>query len=379
MKRADAIIPEILLDATVGAFKGMKALAGTAAASIQVGLPNGSRGGDRVKVPYFDILGEFEDLPDDEGGAGNLPKLTPQKLTMSADTAVVRHSGKAFETSVWAQLAAKYADPYAEAARQLAIGLQRRADRALIEEALTTDLSMDVYNFSTPRRLDYDLMVDARALWGDEDADIALAVCHSKVRADLLKQKDGQGRPLFLDATQGQLTTVGGVPIIASDRAPIDFPNITATGTTPPAVTVSGRTTLAVDRLRVEVTTGGARGTAVVRYSFDGGATYAQSAVLTAATVQVLTAQGDPTGLTLNFATGTYATDNLYVGTPRFTTLVAKRNALVVWMNDTPTVKSFEDVLADSEQAALHVYWCAHRYRKVNGTTRTGVVALRHN
>jgi hypothetical protein len=269
MKRSDTIIPEILLDAVSGAFKGVKALYGTAAASVQVGLPEGSRGGDKVKVPYFDTLGEFEDLADDEGGTGPLPGLTPAKLTMSGDTTLVRHSGKAFETSVWARLAAKYADPYSEAAKQLALGLQRRADRALIEEALTTDLSLDVYDAGTPRKLDYDLMVDGRVLFGDEDADIALAIVHSKVRADLLKTKDTQGRPLFLDATQGQITTVSGIPIITSDRAPIEFPTITSSGTTPPVVTVTGRTTLAVDKLRVEVTTGGARGTAVVRYSFD--------------------------------------------------------------------------------------------------------------
>jgi hypothetical protein len=216
-------------------------------------------------------------------------------------------------------------------------------------------------------------------LFGDEDADIALAIVHSKVRADLLKTKDTQGRPLFLDATQGQITTVSGIPIITSDRAPIEFPTITSSGTTPPVVSVTGKTTLAIDKLRVEVTTGGARGTALVRYSFDNGATFAQRNVVTGASVEVLTGTGDKTGLVLVFAVGAYATDNVYVGTAKFTSLICKRGALVLWMNETPSVKTDDDILADSNVAAVHAYWAAHRYRRVNGTTRTGVAMLKHN
>lgn len=80
---------------------------------------------------------------------------------------------------------------------------------------------------------------------------------------------------------------------------------VTAAGTTPPTVTVSGTPTDYYD-VRVEITTGGARGTAVFKYSLDGGLTYT-TGVTTAAT-NVLTG----TGITVAFATGTYATDNVY-------------------------------------------------------------------
>lgn len=82
---------------------------------------------------------------------------------------------------------------------------------------------------------------------------------------------------------------------------------VTSVGTAPPVVALTGTPTDYVD-LRLEITTGGARGTAVFRYSFDGGATWAATGVLTAATVALT-----GSGLTAAFATGTnYSTDNVY-------------------------------------------------------------------
>lgn len=87
---------------------------------------------------------------------------------------------------------------------------------------------------------------------------------------------------------------------------------VAAAGTTPPTVTVaettSGSVSLATGTgsYRIEITTGGARGVAVFRWSDDGGETYT-SAVTTAATVAL------SNGITATFATGTdYATDNVY-------------------------------------------------------------------
>lgn len=80
---------------------------------------------------------------------------------------------------------------------------------------------------------------------------------------------------------------------------------VTATGTTPPTVTVTGTPT-DYYQASVEITTGGTRGTAVLKYSLDGGTTY-KTGITTAATYLI-----PGTGITLNFATGTYATDNVY-------------------------------------------------------------------
>lgn len=105
---------------------------------------------------------------------------------------------------------------------------------------------------------------------------------------------------LFLDATEWSLVKVVGTP------AP-EMSSVTATGTTPPTVTLTGTPTIYADII-IDITTGGARGTAVFRWSSDGGATYT-TGVTTAATVTLT-----GTGLTANFATGSdYNTDNLYV------------------------------------------------------------------
>lgn len=81
---------------------------------------------------------------------------------------------------------------------------------------------------------------------------------------------------------------------------------VTSAGTAPPVVSLTG-TPNGYHDVRIEITTGGARGTAVFKWSINGGTTYT-TAVTTAATV-VLTGSG----LTAVFATGTdYATDNIY-------------------------------------------------------------------
>lgn len=84
-----------------------------------------------------------------------------------------------------------------------------------------------------------------------------------------------------------------------------------ASGTAPPVVTLTGSPASAI-ALRVEITLLGTLGIAQFRYSADGGGTYIQSNVATAASV-VLT--GAATGITLAFPAGAYVTDNVYVGT----------------------------------------------------------------
>jgi len=82
---------------------------------------------------------------------------------------------------------------------------------------------------------------------------------------------------------------------------------VTATGTTPPTVTLSGNPTgLVTGQVQIDIVVGGARGTATFRWSEDGGVTWAATQA-TAASV-VLTGSG----LTAAFAVGTYNADNLY-------------------------------------------------------------------
>jgi len=283
--RTNLIIPEILQEAVRGEFAGVTALLNSGAAVVSPTLPESARGGDVLKVPYFGTIGEYEDVA--EAAA-----LTPANIVMTADTATVQHSGKAIEITQWAQLAAAYADPYAELARQLRVGFERRMDRALIDAANTTDLVHDVYSATTPRTLDWDVMVDARMKFGDEQEDIALLVVHSKVLGDLLKLKDDGGRPLLVNDLQAQdrIARFAGVPVKVSDR-------------------------LAPE-------------------------------------------QTNP---------------------PKYTSLIIKRGALALWYNGSPEVQADRDVLRDTQVAAVHVYWIAHRYSRMPGSTRTGVVKIVHN
>ena len=83
-----------------------------------------------------------------------------------------------------------------------------------------------------------------------------------------------------------------------------------AAGTSPPVWTLSGTLTLNV-QFRAEITTGGALGAALFRYSADGGATWIASGVTTAASVPLT---GAMSGVTVAMDPGPYATNNVYVG-----------------------------------------------------------------
>jgi hypothetical protein len=101
----------------------------------------------------------------------------------------------------------------------------------------------------------------------------------------------------------GSVTKTGTGPTVTAPTKSA----VTEAGTAPPDVTLSGTPTKFID-LVVEITTGGARGTAIFRYSLDGGDTWAEEGVTTAATYLM-----PNTGVTLNFATGTdYTDDNVY-------------------------------------------------------------------
>lgn len=123
-------------------------------------------------------------------------------------------------------------------------------------------------------------------------------------------------RPTLFGRTHKVKTAFNG-PILPSDlgglqlwlRADLGLTYgtspIIATGTTPPAVTLTG-TPNDVYSFEIDITTLGVRGVAVFKWSSDGGSTYT-TGVLTAATVVL-----GSTGVTANFPTGTYAADNVY-------------------------------------------------------------------
>ena len=286
-RRSDLIVPEILEAAIRGEFEGKNLLMGTPVAVVSNTLPGGLNKGDKVKVPYFGTLGEMEDIVN-EGDA-----LTPEKLSESFEEAVVRHSGKAFERTEWARLAAQE-DPYPEAARQFAVIARRRADRGLIDEATKVLPSEFVNDISggagDAAKISYDAMVDTVGSWGDEQEAIRLLGVHSKVYRDLLKLKDGMNRPLLVvPTTDADVPRFMGVPVYVSDKCK--------------------------------------------KVDMGGG----------------------------NFV---------------YESIIAKEAALAFWFQSTPRVLTDSDALADSELAAIHMYWVAHRYLRARGSTKPGVVKL---
>jgi hypothetical protein len=217
--KSNVIIPEILADALKGGFAGMPVFSGTGAAIIKTGLSAGrSNVGEEVTVPYFSSLGEAEDLTAD-GDA-----LTPATLQGTSEKATVRQSGKAFEITRWAQ--SGVGDPYAEGKRQVLATLGRRIDKGLIEVAKVETGWSDYVNDESSTgagTLTYDAIVRSLVKFGDENSDLAVFACHSKVYYDLLMIKDSTGRPLI--DTRGELPKITplGIPCKVSDR-------LTATG-----------------------------------------------------------------------------------------------------------------------------------------------------
>ena len=217
-KRADLIIPQLLLEAVQGEFEGAQCLYGTGAVIINNSLPGDAKGGDTVTVPYFNILGDAEDIVN-EGDA-----LTPEAISQVSETATVIHTGKAFATTVWARMAAA-ADPYPEAARQIRIILERRWDKAAIDVATASLDSAYISDASATGTITYDMVIDARYLWGDQQEQILLMVVHSKVFRDMMKLKDSTGRPLLTLESMGPdgftPAKFAGIPVKVSDKCKV--------------------------------------------------------------------------------------------------------------------------------------------------------------
>ena len=378
--RSNTFYPDIFVDAVRGAFRGKKALHGTGAVAVNAGLPGGVKAGDTIKVPYFGALGELQVTAEDVA----VPLST---LAQSNESATVRRAGRAFEMSRWKMLAESSNDPYGEMARQLRELVDRAHDGALVESCFASGLPasqvIDRYNAGSPVLVSYDHVVSGRAAFGDEQDNIAMMILHSKSYFDFMKQLDLENRPLLTSPNDGGLVRVAGVPVMPSDRCPIDYEGasaILAAGTTPPTVTVGGSTNLNIQQLLIDIVVGGAVATATFRYSYDGGTTWSNT-IPTAATVQLLIDNDatKPTGLTVTFNAGTYNADNTYTGRPRYSSAIVKSGALALWYSQTPSVDTDKDILKDNVVAAIHSYFAPHRYSRLEGSTRPGVAILKHN
>lgn len=220
----DVLIPEVLAEAIQGKLAGVIALYGTGAVAMDTNLrAEKANVGTDIKVPYFNTLGEAEEVP--VGGA-----LTPRKLTEEYETSTIKHAGIAFSSSDLVRIAAAD-DPHAEAARQAVVSIQRKFDSDLITTALSETIPATnatsggawpfiVDAYAAGRNLDLDTGIDARMAFGDEqrDEDFALWAIHSKQLGDLYRLRDATGKQLLADPVDGGLRRFMGVPVTTSDR-----------------------------------------------------------------------------------------------------------------------------------------------------------------
>lgn len=224
---ADIVVPEILTESVRAAFEKVNLLYGTNAVVMNPTFTGGkSAVGTEVKVPYFGTIGEFDDVA--AGGA-----LAPAKITETKETATVIHVGKMVSIEELV-IAASASDVYAEVTRQIMIGLTRKIDSKLIAAASASLPAMTLSDpYTNGALMSYDVGIDAMQLFGDEamDSDWALWGMHSKVKKDLLKAKDGDGKPMLtLNGTQGGLGSFLGAPAMISDK-------LTPTSDSPPKYT----------------------------------------------------------------------------------------------------------------------------------------------
>ncbi len=411
----DMIDVQILMDVVRGAFKGKNALVGSVfvssgAVRVSPTMPEGGQNaiGKKIDIPYFGTIGEF--VPNADGSS-----VTPSKLGQMFEQATVDRFSLAAEVSRWAQgvgalMPGADADPYEEAKRQIMAAAERAMDAIMVAQFATTPLVMDVYSASAPAYLNWDLVQEATALWGDEQDQIVAMSLHSQARKDVAKLKDSAGRPLLLaDQRDGQqqVTRFGGHPLVLSDRVPLTGSTMTAAmgkaGSAPPDVTLSG-TPLGPWKLMIDVTTGGSSdGTAKFRFSTDGGqiwsSTYAipngggpivldDSAHSAVADINgerpadSLVGVNGKTGITATFANGTYNADNVYksIANLKVTTLISQAEAGAFWYNASRLgIQTDVDILADTDIAASHLYHAAKLYRRRRGGSRPGAIAIRHN
>lgn len=386
---------QVFDDAVDGVFADQNAFMGSVLVSqgavvIRDDMEGGANWiGNEITVPYFGIIGEFEDNPEDQA-------VVPKVLKQTHEKGTVARSSLGFEVTTWARnsgLPGK--DPYLEAARQMAEAATRRIDALCVAAADTTPLVVDVFSQSSPQFLEWDTIVEGRAAWGDRQNDIVAMVIHSRVEADLRKLRDGDGKPLLVDGMQnGGLTRFCNIPLVVSDRVPLTNSGMTAVtkaGTTPPDVTLTG-TPLGPWKLRIDIPTGGASdGTAKFRFSVDDGRTWSATLTipngggpiaLTDTAADSLVGKNGRTGLTATFTNGTYNVNNVYTATAvlKATSLILQRGAVAFWYNRAALrLQTDKDILKDNDVAAMHMYHVAHRYRRRVGGALPGVVALRTN
>lgn len=222
MTSSDIFVPEVAQDAIIEGLSGMKVLYGSPAVVVQSDLESAGalKVGKEVTIPYFGMIPPYQlDVPETAG-------LAPEKTTETTETATIKQAGVRIEYSKWAEAVLKgrrdRIDPYVVFSGMILERAREAFEKMLITTARTGLASDYIHDISgtSPGTIDWDAIVDARFLKGDEASDIELMSMHSKVKKDALKLKDGEDRPLFVDSLNqgvGDIPRMQGVMVYTSD------------------------------------------------------------------------------------------------------------------------------------------------------------------
>jgi hypothetical protein len=198
----------------------------------------------------------------------------------------------------------------------------------------------------------------------------------------------------MMSVSDDGLERFNGMVLVESDRMPLtssSMGTVTSTGTgSEPTATLTG-TPLGPWNLVIEVVSGTALETATIKFSLDGGNTFsspittlaaAAPLALTDPAIDSLVGVNGRSGISVAFSGDFANVDNRYTATAllKATTLLVQRNALTFWYNRANmALDTDKDILRHTDSAAMHIYRAAHLYRRRPGSTKPGVIAVRHN
>jgi hypothetical protein len=208
---------------------------------------------------------------------------------------------------------------------------------------------------------------------------------HSRVASQLIEAVDGVGRTLYSDLKSVVGNSLNVVE--TSDRVPVSASassyTVESFGTTPPAITLTGTANRFV-KLKVVCTTLGARGTAVVKYSTDGGDTWIENVTTAASwtvkdTASAVEGVYEETGLTINYANASAAVDNYWITTGNHTvsTVLLGKRAVGIWYSASRAgMQTYHDVLKNADMLAHHVYYVPVRRNHMIGNVKRPMVSV---
>lgn len=209
--RSDLVLPDILAEEVMKGFTGRLLLNDSGAVVVNPGLQAGvNEVGNTVTIPYFDDVGEAEEVA--EGAAGTL-----DKVTQSSETSTVVRIFKGISIANLAMIAKSTGRDINEVAiEKVRQALARKLDTIALARALARASTASMEYDGTGAAVSSDAIVETLKLFGEDlDDDNALAIwgMNPKVYWGAATLADTTGRTLFTPAQGERLARIGGVQV----------------------------------------------------------------------------------------------------------------------------------------------------------------------